>query len=162
MYQETIQRAELREQRRTLERDHDLILLHHELEKERNQIAAEKAKKEAGKEGVSEYLQCFKEQLKQDANEREQVNAIHHEASEKIFKKNDEKLMAEAARRRQWMKEVKVSRQEQIRIKEREVERQREMEEAELQEAKSALIRQEDVEKKKQEQINFKKYYMKF
>ncbi|KAL7520170.1 hypothetical protein ACHAWX_004914 [Stephanocyclus meneghinianus] len=157
MYQETIQRAELREQRRKLERDHDLILLRQALEIERNQIAAEKAKKEEGKEAASEYVQFFREQLKQQANERKLVNAIQDEATEKIFKKNDEKLMAEAARRRQWMEEVKVSRQEQIRMKEREAENQRAKEEVEVEKAKSALRRQEDVEKKKEEQIKAEK-----
>ncbi|KAL7484076.1 hypothetical protein ACHAW6_009718 [Cyclotella cf. meneghiniana] len=157
MYQETIQRAELREQRRKLERDHDLILLRQALEIERNQIATEKAKKEGGKEAASEYVQFFREQLKQQSIERKQVNAIQDEASEKILKKNDEKLMAEAARRRQWMEEVKVSRQEQIRMKEREAEQQREKEEVEVEEAKSALRRQEDVEKNKEEQIKAEK-----
>eukprot|EP00804_Cyclotella_cryptica_P023472 CCRYP_012132-RA/>CCRYP_012132-RA protein AED:0.30 eAED:0.30 QI:0/-1/0/1/-1/1/1/0/464 len=157
MYKETLQRAEVRERRRRMERDRDFTLLQHALEIERNQIAAEKAKKEEGKDVATEYVQCLREQMKQEANERQQVNAIREEASEKIFKKNDEKLMADAARRRQWMEEVKVSRQEQIRMKEREAERQSKIEEAEVQEAKAALRRQEEAERKKEEQAKAEK-----
>jgi hypothetical protein len=152
MYQETLARAKLREEQRQLERDHDWILLQHALDIERNQIAAENAKKEEGKEAGARYVQCLRAQADQDVKDRQKVNAIRDEASEKIFKKNDEKLAAEANRRRQWMDEVKISRQEQIRMKEEEAERRRLDEDAELREGRAAFLRQEEIERQREEQ----------
>lgn len=152
MYQQMLERSKLREERKKIESDHDLILLQHALEKEKHEIEAELAKKEEGKEAAFEYVQCLRAQLKEEAAEKQATNAIRDEASEKIFRKNDERLAAEAERRRQWMEEVKVSREEQIRMKQREIERLRREEELEVIETRAEQLKQEEAEIEREEQ----------
>lgn len=151
MYQAMLQRSKSRENRKKLESERDLILLQHALEKERHEIALEKAKKEEGKEAAFEYVQCLRAQLKDEAAERQQTNAIRDEASEKIFRKNDERLAAEAARRKQWMEEVKMSRQEQIKMKQREIERLRREEEIEVMENRASHVASKEEETRRNE-----------
>ena len=152
MYQQMLERSKLREERKKIESDHDLILLQHALEKEKHEIEAELAKKEEGKEAAFEYVQCLRAQLKEEVAEKQATNAIRDEASEKIFRKNDERLAAEAERRRQWMEEVKVSREEQIRMKQREIERLRREEELEVIETRAEQLGQEEAEIEREEQ----------
>ena len=150
MHQEMLERSKLRAERSKLESDHDSILLRHALEKERSEIEMEKAKKEEGKEAAFEYVQCLREQLKEEAAERQNTNAIRDAASEAIFKKNDERLAAEAERRRQWVEEVKVSRQEQIKTRQQEIDRLRREEELEVLENRAAQFREEEAERQKE------------
>ena len=157
MLRETMQRAKQREDQRQIEKDRDWRLLQHALELERAQIKAENAKKEEGKEAASEYVYCLREQIKQEEKENQHVTAMRDEASEKIFQRNDEKMAAEAERRRQSMEEVKLSRQEQIRMKERESEELRREKEREFQETKAALQRDEEAERRKLEQTKTEK-----
>ncbi len=157
MLRETMQRAKQREDQRQIEKDRDWRLLQHALELERAQIKAENAKKEEGKEAASEYVYCLREQIKQEEKENQHVTAMRDEASEKIFQRNDEKMAAEAERRRQSMEEVKLSRQEQIRMKERESEELRREKEREFQETKAALQRDGEAERRKLEQTKTEK-----
>ena len=152
MYQQMLERSKLREERRKLESDHDSILLRHALEKEIADIEMEKAKKEEGKEAAFEYVQCLREQLREEIAERQQTNAIRDAASEAIFKKNDERLAAEAELRRQWAEEVKISRQEQIKMRQEEIDRLRREEELEVLENRAAQFREEEIERQKEEQ----------
>jgi len=153
MYQQMLERKKLREENKKLESEQDLILLKHALEKERRAIETEKAKKLEGKEAGAFYVQCLRAQLKDEAEERCRTNAIRDESSEKIFQKNDERLAAEAERKRQWMEQVQLSRQEQIKMKQREIERLRLEEEIEVRNNELARIREEEVEKQKEEQV---------
>ena len=152
MYQEMLKRSKLKEEHRKLENDHNMILLQHALEKEQYDITLEKAKKEEDKGAALEYVQCLRAQLKEDAKRIQQTNAIRDEASKAMFRKNDEKLAAEAERRKKWIEEVQVSRQEQIRMKQREVERIRKEEAIEVQENRAYQIRQAEEERLRKEQ----------
>ena len=152
MYQEMLKRSKLKEEHRKLENDHNMILLQHALEKEQYDITLEKAKKEEDKGAALEYVQCLRAQLKEDAKRIQQTNAIRDEASKAMFRKNDEKLAAEAEQRKKWIEEVQVSRQEQIRMKQREVERIRKEEAIEVQENRAYQIRQAEEERLRKEQ----------
>ncbi|KAL7547374.1 hypothetical protein ACHAWF_015266 [Thalassiosira exigua] len=148
MLQETKVRAKNMEEQQRSGRGQNRLLLQHAIETEKQQIAAERAKKSVGKEAASEYVQCLQDQARLEEKENEHVNRIRDAELRRIAKANDDKIKAEAEMKRRWMEEMDITRQEQIRRKRAEVEALRKEEDQEAEDIKAALLRAEEADRR--------------
>jgi hypothetical protein len=171
MLQEMQQRSKERETRQSIERNQNRILLQHVMEEERRQIQMEQAKKELGREIASDFMQCLKDQAKEDERENDYIDRILNNEVERWANLSDEKIAAEMEYKRQWMKEVSLNNnsflikiysalitsnlihpqvdaswQEQIRRKQIEAEKTRTVMEQEIADVQAALRREAEVE----------------
>ncbi len=109
MLQEMQQRSKERETRQSIERNQNSILLQHVMEEERRQIQMEQAKKELGREIAFDFMQCLRDQAKEDERENDYIDRILTNEVEGLAKLSDEKIAAEMEYKRKWMKEVRLS-----------------------------------------------------
>jgi hypothetical protein len=90
------------------------ILLNYALTKEREQIAAEEAKKMGARQAAAVYKKYLEEQMLKEAANDAEVDAIRKAEEEKVWKARDDVLEARAVARANLMKLVDQGRQEQI------------------------------------------------
>lgn len=100
-----------------IEFEQDAILLDYALRKEREQIAAEEAKKNGQRQAALQYGKYLEEQMVKEAEDTAFVDEIRRREEEKVWKARDDALQAREDARNYLMKMVDEGRQEQIRYK---------------------------------------------
>jgi hypothetical protein len=103
----------------------DAILLDYALRKEREQIAAEEAKRQGAKQAAAVYRKYLEEQMVKEAEDNAGLDEIRKREEMKVWKARDDALEARRVARENLMKLVDAGRQEQILYKRREMEEER-------------------------------------
>jgi len=99
------------------ERKQDLLLLQYAMEKESNEIAGERYKKDHEKEQAQKYRAFLEQQMIKEAVDNSGIEEYRRIESEKIWIKRDNDKKAEDDARAQLLSDVKAGREEQIRLK---------------------------------------------
>ena len=124
MLRSNISRDGARERDRAVEREHDVLLLQYAMDRERQEIETEKAKKEQGRGKAKEYIGFLAGNMIRDREESDYVNAIQCKEMEKIWVKRDGELQAQAEARKRLMREVNESRRLQMQEQLAEIEKE--------------------------------------
>jgi hypothetical protein len=112
-----LENRKVRQEEAKVEAEQDAILLDYALRKERDQIAAEEAKRNANKQAALQYGKYLEEQMIKEAEDTAFVDEIRRREEEKVWKARDDALQAREDARNYLMKLVDEGRQEQIRYK---------------------------------------------
>lgn len=107
----------VRQEESKVEAVQDAILLDYALRKEREQIEAEEAKRNANRQAALQYRAYLEEQMIKEAEDTAFVDEIRRREEEKVWKARDDALQARDDARAYLMKMVDEGRQEQIRYK---------------------------------------------
>ena len=150
-FEDKLQHTKEKQLRQNLDRHQDAILLKHALALEREAILAEKAKKHDGKEASEEFIRCLQEQTQHEEAENETVNKIRSEQMDRIAKKKDDHLKAEAMERQRQQEQITLSREQQILKKSREAGIKQSKEQEFVEEARAAVLRAEEAEMRDKE-----------
>ena len=150
-FEDKLQHTKEKQLRQDLDRRQDAILLKHALALEREAILAEKAKKHDGKEASEEFIRCLQEQTQHEEAENETVNKIRSEQMDRIAKKKDDHLKAEAMERQRQQEQITLSREQQILKKSREADIKQSKEQEFVEEARAAVLRAEEAERRDKE-----------
>lgn len=110
------------------EAEQNAILLEYAMRKEREQIAAEEAKKNAARNASLQFRKYLEEQMIKEAEDTAFVDEINKREEAKVWKARDDALQAREDARNHLMKLVDEGRQEQIRRKREEMIREKESE----------------------------------
>jgi len=95
--------------------EQDAILLNYALQKEREQLAAEKAKRESGRQAALMYKKYLEEQMVKEAEDNSWIDEVRKREEERVWKARDDALQAREDARAYLMKVVDEGRQEQLR-----------------------------------------------
>lgn len=123
------QYKEIKKQEQALEAERDALLLESALRQEREKIAAENSKAEAGYEAARQYRKYLEDLMVREKEDTSAVDEINRRESEKVWKARDDALKARQDARDYLMNLVNEGRKQQIafkqaaRIKEREADR---------------------------------------
>ena len=150
-FEDKLQHTKEKHLRQDLDRRQDAILLKHALALEREAILAEKAKKHDGKEASEEFIRCLQEQTQHEEAENETVNKIRSEQMDRIAKKKDDHLKAEAMERQRQQEQITLTREQQILKKSREADIKQSKEQEFVEEARAAVLRAEEAERRDKE-----------
>jgi hypothetical protein len=112
-----LENRKVRQEEAKVEAEQDAILLDYALRKEREQIAAEEAKRNANKQAALQYGKYLEEQMIKEAEDTAFVDEIRRREEEKVWKARDDALQAREDARNYLMKLVDEGRQDQIRYK---------------------------------------------
>ena len=114
-----LERLEIREREKVIQREQDIVLLDYALNKEQQEILNETEQKHQDQEAVQEYVRFLKEQMTKDQEDTNRIDSIRDAEMEKVWEKRDvaQKVHADA-RRQLSISEVNLARIEQIREKE--------------------------------------------
>lgn len=108
---------DIRAQEEALEAERDATLLQHALKCEREKIAEENAKAEAGYEAARQYRRYLEELMVKEKENTGAVDEINKREAEKVWKARDDALKARQDARDYLMKLVNEGRQQQIAFK---------------------------------------------
>ena len=111
------QYKDLRQQEAAIEAERDAILLQSALQKEREKIAEENAKAEAGYEAARQYRKYLEELMVKEKADTGFMDAVVKKESEKVWKARDDALKARQDARDYLMRLVNEGRQQQIAAK---------------------------------------------
>ena len=111
------QYKDLRRQEAAIEAERDAVLLQEALKKERDKIAEENAKAEAGYEAARQYRKYLEELMLKEKADNGFMDEVVRKESEKVWKARDDALKAREDARAYLMKLVNEGRQQQIAIK---------------------------------------------
>jgi len=111
------QYKDLRRQEMAIEAERDAVLLQEALKKERDKIAEENAKAEAGYEAARQYRKYLEELMLKEKADNGFMDDVVRKESEKVWKARDDALKAREDARAYLMKLVNEGRQQQIAIK---------------------------------------------
>lgn len=100
-----------------LEKRQDKQLLSYALRKEREQIAAEEARKEGQKQAALQYRKYLEELMIKEAEDNTELDAVRLAEEMKIWKARDKVLQDREDARTYLMQQVDQGRQEQIRLR---------------------------------------------
>lgn len=112
-----LEEKRVRDSESHIEADHDAILLDYALRKERAQIEAEEAKRNANKQAALQYRKYLEEQMIKEAEDTAFVDEVRRREEEKVWKARDDALKAREDARNYLMRLVDEGRQEQIRLR---------------------------------------------
>jgi len=112
-----LENNKIRAEEAKVEFEQDAILLDYALRKEREQIEAEEAKRNANRQAALQYRTYLEEQMVKEAEDTAFVDEIRRREEEKVWKARDDALQAREDARKYLMKMVDEGRQEQIRYK---------------------------------------------
>lgn len=107
----------VRQDEEDLEKRQDKQLLAYALRKEREQIAAEDAKKEGQKQAALQYRKYLEELMVKEAEDNTELDAVRAAEEMKIWKARDKVLQDREDARKYLMQQVDQGRQEQIKIR---------------------------------------------
>lgn len=148
IFQDTLQRTKEKQERLKLEKEQDAILLQNALRQEREAILREQAAKDNGKDAAFEYVRCLKEQTQKEEEDESNVNHIRDEELERIAKKHEDRIKAEARAKEQQRVEIKASREQQILAKAKQERMRKEKEQEEVEEAKTITQRAQEADRR--------------
>lgn len=120
-----LENRKVRQEEAKIEAEQDAVLLDYALRKEREQIAAEEAKRNANRQAALQYRTYLEEQMIKEAEDTAFVDEIRRREEEKVWKARDDALQARDDARAYLLKLVDEGRQEQIRYKREHDERER-------------------------------------
>lgn len=108
---------EVEEAEERMRKAQDIALLQYALAKEREQQAAEEAKKNATRQAAREYKKYLELQMIRDAEDNANLDEMRKREEEKVWKARDDAMAERKAARDHLMRMVDEGRQEQIRLK---------------------------------------------
>ncbi|CAM9314162.1 unnamed protein product [Ascophyllum nodosum] len=98
-------------------RERELVLLDYAMKKDTAGEAEDRAKREEEKKVLRQYNDYLKEQMKKEAEDEAEYDAIRQKAEARIWDERDAQLKAQRDAREALMKQVHLGRQEQMRLK---------------------------------------------
>lgn len=105
------------EERRAVEKEQEAILLEYALRKEREQNAAEEAKRQANRQAALQFRKYLEDLMVKEAEDTAFMDEVCKREEERVWKQRDDALQARQDARDTLMRMVDQGRQEQIQAK---------------------------------------------